>query len=464
MIARKEDISKTPIFWVMVVFLAAIFCLGGSSRGDVGSLVILRPLAALVCGGALITLSKDHFVKNKMLLYFAIACAAIPILHLISLPPSIWHALPGRELLVDVDRNLGLKNMWRPISMVPSTSWNALYSLLVPLAVLLLGIQLTREERFALLPVVLILAMVSAAFGLAQVVAPANSLLFLYGNGEDGSAVGFFANRNHQAVLLAGLFPILAVFASTNIRTIEQARMKMWIAIAVAAILIPLLLVTGSRAGLIAGVIGLFSALLLYRRPKVDMPARRKGGRSYTRYIVAIFALFLVGALTFIMARAQAFDRLLSSDTTDELRGPIWQASYDAAIKYFPVGSGSGTFVEALQITEPDHLLVRTYHNHAHNDWIEVIMTMGAPGALLLIIAVAAIVVASWKRWRSDISNSQAPRREILFGRMVSLIALQLALASIADYPLRTPIMMALSVILALWLWLPAKKSVENTM
>src|SRR3546814_18783044 len=66
----------------------------------------------------------------------------------------------------------------------------------------------------------------SGGLGLAQVIGPRDGPLYLYEITNNGSAVGLFANRNHQAALLACLFPMLAVYASIDHPSAERMRLK----------------------------------------------------------------------------------------------------------------------------------------------------------------------------------------------------------------------------------------------
>ena len=440
--------SNSWSFWVLCAFFTLLFAIGGGARGDVQSLILLRPFAALMCVFGMWNLGRDHIGRNKFLFSFAAALVAFVSLQLIPLPPMIWKALPGREIVSEIDRVAGIGDIWRPISMVPSGTWNALFSLLVPMAVLLVGVQLSRDQRFQLLPVLLVLGLASGFVGLVQVVGPSDGPLYFYQITNNGSAVGLFANRNHQAMLLACLFPMLAVYASAGIKTLEQARIRQWTAMAAGFVIVPLVLVTGSRAGLMVSVVALLAVRFLFRSPEIHIPAKRKTPHKFIRFLIVAFAVIGLGLLTILFARAQAFDRLLSHDQGNDDRFTMWPSIAHMAWTYFPIGSGIGSFVEIDQIGEPFDLLTPEYSNHAHNDWLEVYMTAGVPGLALIGAAVVA-----WSRASFAILKSSGLRtRDISFARLGSVIILIMALASLGDYPLRVPTIMSLMVVAALWL------------
>jgi O-Antigen ligase len=436
-------------FWLLAIFLALVFLTGGASRIDEQSLLLLRPASVLFCVFALLTLHKEHCKGYGWLLAGVAATFALLLLHLTPLPPAIWQSLPGRADVVNTDHIAMLGDVWRPLSLTPTNGLHSMLSLLTPLAVLLLGIQLDRGELFRLLPVLLGLGTLSGILGLLQVISNPDGPLYLYRVTNNGSAVGLFANRNHAAILLACLFPILAVFASASEATADQQRGKQMLSIAIGIVIVPLILVTGSRSGLLIAAVGLAGAAATYRSPPDGRVVRR--GQSKFRSIIApligcIFVSCLI-FLTFFYSRASAIDRLFQKSSVEDNRGEIWIVGFDMLRSYFPFGSGAGSFVEAYQIFEPSRLLDPTYLNHAHNDWLETGITFGLPGLILLAAATFFFLRRTHYIWR----HGNPDRRYVRFGRMAGMLMAMIALASFTDYPLRTPLMMSVMSILVLW-------------
>jgi O-antigen ligase len=90
-------------------------------------------------------------------------------------------------------------------------------------------------------------------------------------------------------------------------------------------------------------------------------------------------------------------------------------------------------------------LLKPTYFNHAHNDFLEIVLDGGVAGLLLLLLAFVWWIVAA-------VGAVRAPLPSALPGRTGAAILLVVMIASIFDYPARTPLMMAIIVIAATWL------------
>lgn len=445
--------GRTLQFWALVAFLGLVFLTGGASRIDVLSLALLRPVAAVLCVAALFTLRREHLRGAGWLVGGLLAMAGLVLLHLIPLPPAIWHDLPGRAPLAEVDVFLGNEDYWRPLALVPMNAWHALSSLAVPAAVLLLGLQIRVQERLALLNIVIGFACLSALIGILQLLGGVDGPLYLYNITNKFAAVGLFANRNHSALLLASLLPMLAVMATLAQGAVDRQRTYSLIAVGLGILIVPLLLMNGSRSGLLLGAVGILAALLLYRRPERGIVVRKSGARIAVKpehlIVGAIVATMLL--ITIALSRAESIDRLLATSAAEDIRGEFWAISFDLARTFLPWGVGAGSFVEAYQIAEPDYLLHGNYLNRAHNDWLETLVVFGLPGMLLLAILGATIAWRSLIVWKK--SPDLNPSRVI--ARLGAVLIIMTALASVADYPLRTPIFMALSVVFLLWLTVP---------
>jgi hypothetical protein len=428
--------------------MAILFATGGASRVDVQSLIVLRPLSVVVCAIALLTLKREQFMRSKWLFGGVSAAALLCFAHVIPLPPILWQSLPGRDIIVEIDRLAGLRDVWRPLTLTPLNGWHALAALLIPLAILLLGVQLSKDDLCRLLPVIIVLGVLSGLFGVLQILGDPRGSLYFYRITNNGSAVGLFANRNHSAVMLACLFPMLAVYASSTGDRDDKSRGRQLAAVAVGIVLIPLILVTGSRAGLIVAVPALLAAALLFSARAGQNSRQKTTGFQLKRcHILAATAVISLTFITIVFARAQAFDRLFAKSATEDARSDYWEIGSQMAWEFFPFGSGSGSFVETYQIYEPAQYLNANYANHMHNDWLELWLTMGVPGALILLAAIALFLKRAFGLWREQNADSHSVR----YARMASAVTIILALASFGDYPLRTPIMLSVFTVCMLW-------------
>ena len=214
-------------------------------------------------------------------------------------------------------------------------------------------------------------------------------------------------------------------------------------------VLIPLILVTGSRSGLISTVLALLISSLLYRRPPAGHKVRRGSKRMSIGPLQLLIGIVVVclGFLTYYFSRAVAIERLFE-EPTQVSRADFWSVSLQLFWKYFPWGSGSGSFVEAFLIAEPMGQLDENYLNRAHNDWLESAVTFGMPGILVLVTSLILFIKKSYVVWVKMDPN----RGHIALARAAAAIVGILAFASLSDYPLRTPIMMSVLAVSLLWL------------
>jgi O-antigen ligase len=442
-IASKDQRDRA-VFFMLAGLLVATFLLGGTSRADAASLVVLRPLSAACLVAALFSALGVVWKRQWQIVLFAASFVLLVVLHLVPLPPFIWMSLPGREVISNVFAVTGRPAPWLPLSMSPLAAWNALFALMGPVAALLFALALPGNRLPALLKIVLVVGIVSALLGLLQSIGPMHGPLYFYRLTNYGTAVGLFANRNHQAIFLATLFPMIAAFAALAEGRKDRVRFYRITAIATGAFLIPLLLVTGSRAGLLLGTAGILSCLWIYRPalPGNDAPAQAVGSRRIL-FGSLVGGVAVLGLMTAIATRASAFQRLVELDAAQDLRFRAFPVIWKAAWTYFPFGSGIGSFVDVYKIVEPQVLLSPNYLNRAHNDVLEAMMTGGLPAILLMVIAAVLLSLAGWRLAHTKLAKGRSRRdgreRAIILGRAGVAALLILAIGSIADYPLRVP-------------------------
>lgn len=430
------------------IFLIIVFLTGGGSRPDITSLTILRPVAAAALILFAVQLNASDWSTLRAPLSLAAMAILLTVVQLIPLPPGLWSSLPGRELLREAAALTGLGNDWRSLSVVPWRTVNAVFSWLVPLAAAFAMTAGNSAHRLRLLVVIVVLGLASGFLSILQVLGPPEGPLYFYSVTNTGQAVGLFSNRNHQALLLASLLPLLAAYACTGVTSVEQHRRRSWVAIAAAAALVPLILVNGSRAGILLFLIGAASMPFVYKAPNINQPAKRSP-RAYYPVRIGIGIGFIgLAATALVLSRATSIQRLVESGQELERRPEVWARTWGLIADYFPFGAGFGTFIETYHIDEPREKLVSTIANHAHNDWLEAALGGGIVAIVLLLAAVALWMIATWRlvRDRSEASTSA------VLGRAGSSIVLMAGLGSIADYPLRTPSIAALFAIAVVWM------------
>jgi hypothetical protein len=412
------------------------------------SLLYVRPAAVLCLALILMLPGRIDLSSVKVPLLLLAALAVWMLVQLVPLPPSLWTNLPGREVAARGAEILQIAQPWRPLSLSPDLTLNSLASLAVPLTALVGFAAIDSDDRRRLLPVLLAITVASTLFAVGQLSGGASSPFYLYQVTNDDAAVGLFANRNHQAALLVLAFPMLALWAAEEARDRRSRQARYWAAGSFALFAVPMILVTGSRAGFLLGVLAIFWSCFQFLG---ERSARRpgRGGTNWKLPVVLLGSTLTIGALFTYLAvsRAQALLRLAHFQEV-EIRFENFPVLMRMAGDLFPFGSGFGTFDPTFRTYEPLQSLSPRYLNQAHNDLLELAITGGLPALLLLAGFAAWWLASSLKAFR--VHNRAS--RTAAYARLGSIMILLLLLASLVDYPLRVPFMSVVLAIACGWL------------
>lgn len=426
---------------LLFVLLVTLWLAGGASRGDALGQVVVRGGAWVLLAATILFGERASFTREKPVLLLLLAALLIALLQLVPLPPGVWRALPGREALVQASVVAGEAQPWRPWAIVPGAAVNAASSLIAPFVIFLLVAGLKEEERSWLPGVLLGFVVASTLVGLLQFSGARLDNPFV--NGTVGHVSGTFANRNHFALFVAMGCLLAPVWAFLGGR---RPGWRGTVALGLVLLFSLTILAGGSRAGVLVGVLALGIGLLLVRREL------RREFRHAPRWVFPASVLAMVGAVAVLVlvgiaaGRAESIDRVFTLDVGDDMRSRGLPTVLAMIGEYFPAGSGLGGFDPIFRSHEPFDLLKPTYFNHAHNDFLEVVLDAGLPGLLILAAALLWWVWASARAWRAGAGARHLPPR------LGSAMLLLVIIASAFDYPARTPMIMAMTIIAGIWL------------
>lgn len=427
-----KNLAQRVSFFALIAVLLAAFAFGGggSRQGLANLLVQLTALAVLVPHRAAVA---QFWRKAPAVLGLLIALSLLlPLLQIIPLPPAVWTALPGRDLVARSVEMTGGEAGWMAFSTNPLRTALALSALITPLAVLIIGWALPRDRLVTIGWIAAALGLVTMLMGLAQLGATTDSTT-LFGSRNPGSVLlGTFANRNSTALLLGfglALAALLPVPRPHPVAPIAR--------VAVCGLLLLTIFLTKSRTGIALAVLPLGLAGLkalwwaLHERRTVD------AGQTKSRLAIVFgaFALLTVGGTALIVAAPGPIGAALERfEAKDDPRRYIWDDAGYSASRYWPVGAGIGTFDEVFQVDESLENLTRRTAGRAHNDYLELAIEAGLPG---LMLASLWIVLIGWLSWRARHSS----QRWVAWAGASFLLAI--ALQSITDYPLRNQTILA---------------------
>jgi O-antigen ligase len=440
----RERVS--PLFYFCAFGLVSCLLLGGGTRGGFLSDAILQFLSLPVLIAALWRITDAPLSREmrRSLAFFA-AILGVPLAQLIPLSPAIWTNLRGRETVAAAFELIGRDPPWAPLTMSSGATWLSALSLLPPFAVFLGALQLNRRERRLLSLVVLGMGLASVLVGLLQVAQGPSSPLRFFEYTNASESVGFFANRNHFAALLYSVMLLTAAWGTGNAMTIGSGRnqkkyetasiAKLLASFSFLVVLIAAQAMARSRAGLTLTIVALFGAFAL-----AHWDRRTAKGLMPVRLMLGATTLAIVFSVQFALYRIlERFD----ADPLADARIAFARNTIEAAIAVMPFGAGLGAFVPVYAMFEmPRDLMIDSYANHAHNDFLELWLETGIVGPVLIGAFAIWFVLRLADVWQRSYREGLEIDRSL--ARAATLIIALLAAHSLVDYPLRTGAMMAI--------------------
>jgi O-antigen ligase len=414
----------------LLVLSLAVF--GGASRADEPAQLAVRLAAILALATTLWPLNFTAVRMHGRILLFAVACAALPLLQLLPLPPAWWAALPGHAPYAEIAEATATSG-WRPLSLTPDLTVNALQALLIPAATLVAALYLDARNRTTIAAAFVVVAFGSALLGLAQLAAGENHLR-LFEQSSENAPVGLFANRNHQAALLACALPlgaaVLPRIADERAWTVIVATL-----VAAAGTLCAVVLLTGSRMGVLLLALAVVGAgWVANKRGLLRRPAT---GTALVAWSASGLAIALVAGALFL--ESGLLERFRGEGIIADTRGAALPSLMATAGAFLPTGAGFGSFDSVYRQFEPDSLLSTIYLNHAHNEPLQLAIEGGIPALLLLLV-----FLLWWARSAAAIlaNGKESPRRGLPTAALV--VTFLLMASSLVEYPLRSPLIAAL--------------------
>lgn len=437
-----------------VVFLGSVFvlffaCLFGGGQGFFGD--VIAQLAAIFLLAVCLfnresELHRASTTKKRLVYAFIAIVFLVPVLQLYPWQASGAYALKMQQDMLQAGVPLSGISLHKTYG-----AERALFFLLPACALFIATLQLSWVYRQRVLMALGVIVLLNILLGFAQLAQGINSPLRLYAITNTFEAVGFFANRNHFASLLAMCLPLIIAATAwwAHLRFSRQLKSPILIiGGAIFCILIILAIaVSRSRAGLLLGMLGFVLML-----PALFALPRQPGFKRLLGVIV------VVGALASIQFAFVGLMKRADQGIIDDTRTEMTLTSIEAGKAFAPMGSGLGTFRDAYQPFElKAGNLENTLTNHAHNDYAELWMETGYPGLFAIGTFWLLFLIVGFRLWYRQ---KQGATVDILLSRAAWIGALLVLLHSYVDYPLRTTANASVfAVLLALALSVSLRKS-----
>ncbi len=429
---RADRISQQSSAFALAALLTlAVISGGGGVRYGLANLTV--QLAALIILGVHRRAFAEFWSTAPFSLRALIgACLLLPIAQLIPLPPGVLAVLPGRQLVLEAHSLAGV-NIWFPMSVDPARTLVALLGLILPLTLLIVSYRLSRRQLIWIAWTLVGLALGSVLLGAVQVVTQGQSGLLYPENPMPGVLFGTFANRNSAGLFLVSALALAALLPAPS----NALRFTVWRA-TICLLLITAILLTRSRTAIVLAALPLamlFGKTLGTKLSKArENPSKRRQLLKKGTVAGLVFAASIAGLLAFAPGRiGDSVDRF---DAREDARSYIWEDASYAAGRYWPIGSGMGTFDEVFQLDESLENLTPRRAGRAHNDYLEVAIEAGFFGVLLIVMWLAWM---AWMTWRAKLS---AHKWNAWSG---SAILAGIVSQSLLDYPLRSQAMLGMA-------------------
>lgn len=421
---------------VAPAYLFLCIVLGGSAQGIFSNLALQLAGVGILAWAFLTWLPHKGSRSARQLGWLAGAATALVLFQLIPLPPAIWSNLPGRQFVVDGFRLLGQPLPWMPLSLAPADTIATAMAMLPPLAMLALILRLGAYRDSWLLIALLCATFISVALGVLQIQSGGTGP-YLYPLANLGTASGLFANANHMATLLLVSIPFLVALGARRYRRLTSTNDR----------LLTVTLASGAAIVVLLGIATNQSfALLVIGAPVVGAAALQliPPGRVRLGRLAAMLGLLFVAGIAMLAVMVSS-GMSTSNQSSVTIRADIWKHSVEAIRDHGLAGSGVGTFPSIYPHYEDPGTIERTYVNHAHNDFMEVVLETGLPGAVLLLLFLIWWGSRAFAIWRSPNAAELA--------RAACVASAAILLHSLVDYPLRTA---AIAAVMAMALALMA--------
>ncbi len=210
--------------------------------------------------------------------------------------------------------------------------------------------------------------------------------LGIWGGRSDGffTAKGTYPNYNHFAGLLEMCLPFSVV---TLVRQFVDGRLfisfRGLASIAAVLLMLVALVLSGSRAGVMAFFVASGMVIPLWVRAYRQRHSAKTGGRRW---------LFLAGAVVSISLLVALFqgDLLyrLATRGSNSIRPALWGDMIAAFHRHPWLGNGAGVFGDIAPLYK-SWLLSMLDFRYAHNDYLSWLIENGLPMTLLLLLIVA---------------------------------------------------------------------------
>ncbi|MGB5600186.1 MAG: O-antigen ligase family protein [Thiothrix litoralis] len=357
--------------------------------GNTGFALLVMQLLGL---GILLVLGWWGLYRHRFptaVWWFLIGSIGLVGLYLVPIPESLWRALPGRALYVDVYDWLGesgQRDLYLAVSLIPANTAYSLMALLPPLGIFLAVGCLDKRQLVSVVYLFLGVAALQAGIGLTQ-----------YSAGFSDSASGSYPNRDHFSAFMAMAFPLAFGLAAYHVGrhtkhheadtgVLEHKLNRVLVFASLTLLLLLAGIFSRSRAGVALMILGILLSSLMF--------ARHIGGKRSASLMATLSTIG--GGIAASIGLIPVLNRFMQANPADDLRWYLFDTSLRGIQQFFPFGSGPGTFADIYRALQP---LGQTggFVNNAHNDYLELLFDTGLVGGVIIVGMLLLYLYGWWQ-------------------------------------------------------------------
>ncbi|MEO0700012.1 MAG: O-antigen ligase family protein, partial [Pseudomonadota bacterium] len=373
------SLAQAVLGWATLAFTLFIVIFHGGNEPAYWTLLalLIGPLFALQLGLGVVRGTPSHsaHILVPALLYLgALTWGMLQTIDVLPAPWAhpAWQLVPSETSLVSATPVAGQHTVMR-LATYAMVFWIAMQA------------SINAERALAFLRTFALFSVALAAFGLWAVLSGSNAVL---DEQATANVSATFVNRNSYATYAAfgfvvnlGLYMhVVRERGGENETTRQAARALIerffsgaWVFAFGAAICLSALLLTASRAGVVAGFVGLVTLLVAFRRGT---------GRGNAIWLSIIGIL---GAFAAPLSE-RVFSRVI--ETGSELRFVIYREMIANLESRLFLGHGLGAFQDTFRPFVPLEAAAREWAR-AHSSYLENLWELGLPAATAFYVALA---------------------------------------------------------------------------
>lgn len=444
----RTEYAKSPRGWIehgVLIRLGALIAIGvifgGGGRGGGLPNLVVQLTAILILMLSRVEIVRFFSQAPLALRGLVLASLALPVLQIIPLPPQLWQSLPGRSLVMESLALLGAADSWMPASLDPALTLLAAIGLIAPFTVLILAWSLPSNSRSLTILVLFGIALISWLIGTVQLATGGSELSFYQTNGAR-RLTGLFANPNSS-----GIFFVLMLCFLVQLKIDWPWRaLARWGGLVLGFIFLVGVVLSQSRSSIALAAL----PMLVFFFSIIRSDTVRQAGWRVHFLALPLFIALAAGSVYLLSTNAKFDQTVERFDSFENKRPKVWADTRVNAHRFWPAGSGVGTFDEVFQLDEALESTSPRRPGRAHNDYLEVAVESGIVGLLLVAawFVLTALAALRILKARND---------PFALGGLTGFLCL--ALQSLVDYPLRSQALLCLAALMLVFILKPQAKS-----